>query len=201
MPDWDDDGPRLRQNLTGVLREIRNAVRRRDKLTLAQAREWHRATMKGLTVPHREYVGGFRGEVGKLKNCRVLIGSAEGVPPNSVAGELKAFETRLRRVVNELDKLYKPDVELDADGLTSVLEVAAWTHSQWVRIHPFANGSGRTARLWANAILMRYGVPPVVRLRPRPDAGYAAATANAMQDDWIPTLIAFQEMLRQHLKK
>jgi len=200
MANWDDDSPRLRENLRQVLRGIRDNARRRDVPSVDDARGWHKAAMAGLDVPHQDYVGGFRGEGGKLKRCEVRIGRARGVPPARVAAELKAFEMRLRRVVEELDKSCKPGVELDADGLAAVLELAAWAHAEWVRIHPFANGSGRTARLWANSILLRYGLPPVVRLRPRPDGGYGEAAARAMKGEWEPTAMVFREMLLSYLR-
>lgn len=156
--------------------------------------------MAGLDVPHRAYVGGFRGEGGKLKHCEVRIGRARGVPAARVASELKAFERRLRRAIAELDKSSEPGAEPDADGLAAVLALAAWAHAEWVRIHPFANGSGRTARLWANSILLRYGLPPVVRLRPRPDGGYGEAAARAMKGEWEPTAMVFREMLLSYLR-
>lgn len=111
-----------------------------------------------------------------------------------------AFEQRLQRAVLELDRASAPGAELDADGLAATLELAAWAHAEWVRIHPFANGNGRTARLWANALLMRYGLPPVVRLRPRPDAPYGDACAKAMQGDRGPTAAVFRVMLLDHLR-
>ena len=200
MASWDDDSPRLRENLKQVLRGIRDSARLRDVPSVDDARGWHKAAMAGLEVPHRDYVGGFRGEAGKLKHCEVRVGRARGVPAARVAGELKGFELRLRRAVAELDKSYKPGAELDADGLAAVLELAAWAHAEWVRIHPFANGSGRTARLWANSILLRYGLPPVVRLRPRPDGGYGEAAARAMQGEWEPTALVFREMLLSYLR-
>jgi hypothetical protein len=60
----------------------------------------------------------------------------------------------------------------------------------------FANGNGRTARLWVNSIAMRYNLPPFLRLRPRPDAGYGDAGAEAMRGNWQPTIA----MLRRHLE-
>ncbi|MFP5232432.1 MAG: Fic family protein [Acidobacteriota bacterium] len=61
-------------------------------------------------------------------------------------------------------------------------------HAEWIRIHPFANGNGRTARLWANLVAMRYGLPPSIRLRPRPNLGYREAPARAMHGDcWMPS--------------
>jgi len=68
-----------------------------------------------------------------------------------------------------------------------------------VRIHPFANGHGRTARLWANCLAMRYGLPPFIRLRPRPNSGYAAAGAKAMQGDWKQTAAVFRKLLDDFL--
>ena len=201
MPSREEDSPRLRQNLKKVLCEIRDSSRRRVAPSIETARAWHKDTMAGLDVPGKEYVGGFRGEGGALKHCRVWIGGIEGVPPEQVANALKAFELRLQRVIKELDNSCKRGADLDADGLAGVIEVAAWAHAQWVRIHPFANGSGRTARLWANSILMRYGLPPVVKLRPRPDGSYGNAAAKAMKGEWEPTFIVFREMLLDYLRR
>lgn len=200
MANWDDDSPRLRENLKQVLRGIRDSARRRDVPSVDEARGWQKATMAGLDVPHQDYVGGFRGEDGKLKHCELRIGRARGVPSARVADELKTFEKRLQRAIGELDKTYESQTELDADGLAAVLELAAWAHAEWVRIHPFANGNGRTARLSANSVLLRYGLPPVVRLRPRPDGGYGEAAARAMNGEWEPTFIAFREMLLNDLR-
>ena len=199
MADWDDDSPRLHENLKQVLRGIRDSARRRALPSVDDARGWQKDTMAGLHVPHKDYVGGFRGEGGELKHCKVWIDSAQGVPPAHVADELRTFETRLRRVIKELDKRYQPGDELDADGLAGVLELAAWVHTEWVRIHPFANGNGRTARLWANSILLRYGLPPVVTLRPRPNGGYEEAAGKAMNGEWQPMFIVFREMLLNYL--
>ncbi|MEO8004986.1 MAG: Fic family protein, partial [Betaproteobacteria bacterium] len=129
----------------------------------------------------------------------VEVESMPGVSSMHVAGELGRFEDRLQQVVRILDKAHPVGRELDADGLAEVLQLAAWAHAEWVRIHPFANGNGRTARLWANAILLRYGVPPVIRLRPRPDGDYEQAAAQAMNGDWEPTYVVFFEMLTDYL--
>ena len=184
----------MRQNLTQVLRDIRDSAQRRKAPTLEAARKWQSDTMAGLEVPEPEFVGRFRGEPG-VKANRVWIRSIEGAPPAAVAKQLKRFERRLQRAVAALDERYPADQELDADGVAAVIDLCAWAHSEWVRIHPFANGNGRTARMWANSLLMRYGLPPVVRLRPRPDEGYGAAGARAMAGDWKPTATVFRRML------
>jgi hypothetical protein len=42
---------------------------------------------------------------------------------------------------------------------------------------------------------MRYGLPPFIRLRPRPNSGYGAAGDKALQGDWIPTAAVFRRLL------
>jgi hypothetical protein len=91
--------------------------------------------------------------------------------------------------------------DLNADERDAVIDLCAWAHAEWVRIHPFANGNGRTARLWANFLAMRYGLPPFVRLRPRPDDGYGEAGIKAMRGEWQPTAIVFRRMLRRFLEE
>lgn len=41
------------------------------------------------------------------------------------------------------------------------IEYAAWTHAEFVRIHPFIDGNGRTSRLLMNYQLMYAGFLPV----------------------------------------
>lgn len=42
------------------------------------------------------------------------------------------------------------------------IERAARVHSDFVKIHPFIDGNGRTSRLLMNLELMKYGFPPVI---------------------------------------
>lgn len=41
------------------------------------------------------------------------------------------------------------------------IEYAAWTHAEFVRIHPFADGNGRTSRMIMNYQLMSGGLLPI----------------------------------------
>lgn len=47
---------------------------------------------------------------------------------------------------------------------------------------------------------MRYGLLPFVRLRPRPDDGYGAACAQAMDGRWQAAVQIFQQMYRVALR-
>jgi hypothetical protein len=151
--------------------------------------------MQGLDADRRN-VGAFRGERG-LERTGVRIGPHRGTPAARVAEELKGFEEVLHVVVARLDEDIPIAKELDADEGAAVIDLCAWAHAEWVRIHPFANGNGRTARLWANFVALRYGLPPFVHLRPRPDEGYEEAGAKAMEGDWKPTAIVFRRLLKR----
>lgn len=197
MPDWDEDSPELKQNLTQILEEIVQRAGQREKPTVELARRWQHLFMQGLKAEPR-YIGAFRGEPG-LERTGVRIGRYRGVAASRVAEELKDFEKILQRAIAELDRNIPVGKKLNSDQCDAVLDLCAWAHAEWVRIHPFANGNGRTARLWANFLALRYGLPPFVRLRPRPDEGYREAGAKAMQGDWEPTAIVFRRLLDRFL--
>lgn len=105
----------------------------------------------------------------------------------------------LQALVAEMDVLLPIDQELDADQLAAVIDLCAWVHAERVPIHPFANGNGRTARLWANSLAVRYGLPPFIRLRPRPNAGLGDAGAKSIEGDWKPAAVVFRGLLSDFL--
>jgi len=200
LPGWDADSPQLNQNLEDTLSLAQQEAESREKPNARMAQTWQRQIMHGLDVPRPEHVGRFRGSRG-LEFIGVRIGSATGVAPEEVAKQLVAFSRNLQKVVKALDDVIEPGARpANADELQAVVSFAAWVHSEWVRIHPFANGNGRTARLWANYIFMRYGLPPVIQLRPRPDDGYERASAAAMGGDSAPTARVFMTVLSGALK-
>lgn len=185
LPHWDANSPTLLINLALVDEDVRSDAIRRVKLSLARMCEWHDVMMSGLDAEDPDYVGRFRGEPGYPELAvDVEIAGILGASHADVAAELRVFETRLRSAVRALDGLYPTPAALDDDGRDAVIELAAYAHAEWVRIHPFVNGNGRTARIWANLIMQRYGMPPVLALRPRPTGrGYAGAAAACMNRD------------------
>jgi hypothetical protein len=195
VADWDADGPRLRANLVRVFQAVVPWAEARGKITSATIKRWHKQMMAGLDVPDPNVLGCFRGEPG-LEGVPVYVGSRAGTSAALVAGEVDAFVKRLQAVADRLDALLPRGKALDRDGLEAAIEFAAWTHSEWVRIHPFCNGNGRIARLLTHAILMRYGLPPVLRLRPRPATSYGLAGAEGMEGNAKP----MEGLLRRLLK-
>ena len=195
MPDWDENSPQLVANLTAVLESIRDSAQGREQFGAESARRWHREMMAGLEIPREEWRGAFRGEK-DLEGLQVRVGMRPGVRSTEVVTALEKFDEVLYRLLSFLDSGIPSGSELSESQIEAVLEVCARVHAEWVRIHPFANGNGRTARLWANAIAMRYGLPPFVRLRPRPqDGGYALAAEAAMTGNPDPTIDCFRGLL------
>jgi Fic/DOC family len=194
MADWDASSPELENNLRQVLEEIRDAARRRETPTVESARHWQAETVRNLNVPDARYVGAFRGELG-LEKIQVRVNDRYGIAARNVAGALANFQDTVQQVIGRLDQLIPSGMDPDADQTAAILEVCAWVHAEWIRIHPFANGNGRTARLWVNSIAMRYQLPPFLQLRPRPAAGYGAAGAEAMRGNWQPTITVLRQLL------
>ena len=83
---------------------------------------------------------------GIYRNQEVRISGAGFTPPvgNEMYLQVKNFYEDLNR---------KKDL--------NPIELAAWTHVEFVRIHPFIDGNGRTSRLLMNYQLMSQGFLPV----------------------------------------
>jgi len=200
MADWDADSTQLAHNLTQLLATVRDAARAREVPTAAAAKAWHGDMMRRLDVPDPAYVGAFRGEPG-LERINVRVGTHLGSPAREVAEALASFEARFQRSVAVLDDLIPPGSELDADRVAAVIELCAWVHAEWIRIHPFANGNGRIARLWVAYIAMRYRLPIFLRLRPRPDGEYGRAAMAAMSGNWEPTEQLFRKLYVEAIRQ
>lgn len=83
---------------------------------------------------------------GIYRNEEVVISGASHIPParNEMYVQIKNFFA---------DLMYKTALH--------PIELAAWTHAEFVRIHPFQDGNGRTSRLIMNYQLMSCGFLPV----------------------------------------
>jgi hypothetical protein len=77
MSNWDEDSPRLRQNLQHVLQQIAQGAESRTTPITELARRWQFLIMRGLDVPNVRHVGKFRGESG-LENLQVTVGGNQG---------------------------------------------------------------------------------------------------------------------------
>lgn len=85
---------------------------------------------------------------GKYRMENVLISGAKHIPPDYLM-----VPVQMQKLVYEDNREwihYHPVVR------------AALLHGEFVKIHPFIDGNGRTARLLLNLVLMSNGYPPIV---------------------------------------
>ena len=84
--------------------------------------------------------------------------------PNHVktkTGEMFYFATPEETPSKMADLIDWYNERIVAAGLNPIL-LAAEFHYKFIRIHPFDDGNGRTARILMNFILMKFGYPPVI---------------------------------------
>lgn len=172
---WDDRDPAVRQSLDDQLlnvvvpESVRSALAR-EPLTLDLVKEWHRRMTAIVSVAPPEAAGRFRDP--SWFPHEIHVAGVLGVPTADVAAATADFEFRYDARVNALDvEIPDGSPPVNSVQVDQVLLLCAELHGDWVRIHPFGNGNGRTARLLGNWILVRYGVQPLLSPTPRPHWG------------------------------
>jgi len=120
---------------------------------------------------------GLQQDSGRYRTINVRITGAAKSPP-----DFSKVPAQMEKLLGEMDNDEHPVL------------LSARLHHGIVRIHPFSDGNGRTARLVANLLLMRVGYPPVV-LRKEDRRKYYACLARADAGDLGP----FAEFLARAL--
>lgn len=220
-PTWDTDNPadagRITANADALVKSLMTAAAARALPTVADVVSWHTDLYAGCDGPCAGYVGNFRGDpaVAELVGYEIGVGrlQADGYPERmgvlsaDVGQAVTNLLAQIHLVVATLDTHLATGVRpATVEELHSVVGLAARIHGEWVRIHPFANGNGRTARVWAAWLALRYGLPVFVSLKPRPgDVAYAVAARASMGrppafvGNHAPSELVFTHMLALHL--
>lgn len=205
---WEDDpadAPKIAANAARVLFGIAADADKREPPTVAMALQWHRDLYDGIARPFDYYAGQVRDSdtnFPDLIGYEVQVRGVLGVPSAQVPEALDRFEQNAQTAASRLDDAIAPGgdpASMTPAELHGVLTLCAVLHGAWVRIHPFANGNGRTARLWANWAALRYGLPPFVTIKPRPRDPYGLAAAASMAGDDQVMLGVMDQMLRDFL--
>jgi len=167
------------------------------------AQEWHRQLYRDMRLPIPYYAGEIRDSdprFPELFGYEVAIGPFPGVASWLVPEQLAEFEATMQDAVALLDAAIPVNSQPIDAQVRSVMSLCANAHGEWVRIHPFANGNGRTARLWASWSALRYGLPSFVRLKPRPEGSlYSVAAMRSMSGDHRAMVLVLEDMLDRHL--
>jgi Fic/DOC family len=196
VPSWHEDDPKnlslIQANAARLITDLRATAAERRLLTREDLCHWHAQLHAGCQVPIAGYLGHFRGDpaVKELINYEVGLGAPlrdgtlekMGVWARKVSEEMAAVLAGLNAVFADLDgrlPIGKPPST--ADEILQVISFAALAHGELLRVHPFANGNGRIARLLVAFICLRYGLPMFVHIKPRPESDeYLRASRDSM---------------------
>ncbi|QDQ29283.1 Fic family protein [Chitinimonas arctica] len=117
---------------------VEDVVRREEALSEWQIRNLHRLVLKQIDDEN----------AGSYRKLNVTIAGAQHIPP-----DLVKVPEQMAALMHWYDN--------DAASLHPVIR-AAHLHVDFVKIHPFIDGNGRTARLLLNLELMKSGFPAIV---------------------------------------
>lgn len=134
-----------------TLREHFEAINHRDAILLVEELVEHQQPLDEWTIKslHQLVLKNIDSDnAGRYRQVNVLISGAEHRPPEAlqVPEHMEAF---IRWCNSEGQTLHP-------------VERAARVHGEFVKIHPFADGNGRAARLLMNLVLMKAGFPATV---------------------------------------
>jgi Fic family protein len=121
---------------------------------------------------------------GRYRNGQVRILGANFIPPNF---------TKVSRLMNELVNY----ANVNPDKLNHV-ELVSRFHHQFVWIHPFFDGNGRTARLLMNLLLMKFEYPPAIVLKNNRKQYYRALN-DANKGDYKAFILLIAQALERSL--
>ena len=117
---------------------VEDLVQKNESLTEWQIKSIHQLILKNIDDSH----------AGVYRKTNVIISGADHIPPDALQVESE-MNTFIDWYINEASSLHP-------------IERAARVHADFVKIHPFVYGNGRTSRLLMNLELMKDGFPPVV---------------------------------------
>ncbi len=123
---------------------------------------------------------------GIYRKINVTISGAEHVPPDALH-----VESEMNRFIDWYQN--------QAPALHPV-ERAARVHADFVKIHPFVDGNGRTARLLMNLELMKSGFPPAVLPVEKRLEYYEALDCAHTKNDYRPFLVLMADVVESAFK-
>ena len=152
---------------------MEDLAQKEDKLSEYSIKQIHSLILKNIDDENK----------GKYRTTNVIISGAEHKPPQSfeVQSQMQEF---IKKYNENITKLHP-------------IELASFIHIEFVKIHPFIDGNGRTSRLLMNLELIKAGFPPVViELEDRLEY-YKALDIAHTENDYKP----FLELMKKVVEK
>lgn len=188
-PKWSDDREeRHKAEFRSAVKQTYQTVSRHARTGIADCdnvRIWHLAMFKSV-VPLNYYAGNFRQDDSKRPCLRVqvAVGSISALRFQEVVEAMDDLMTELRQHIVNLEIRWQ---ERTPDQRALFLaQVMGWLLGNFIRIHPFVNGNGRTSRLIWAWTLLRFNLPVQCRIGLRPEPPYESLMASAMSGDDAP---------------
>ena len=152
---------------------MEDLAQKEDKLSEYSIKQIHSLILKNIDDENK----------GKYRTTNVIISGAEHKPPQSFEVQSKMQEF-IKKYNENITKLHP-------------IELASFVHIEFVKIHPFIDGNGRTSRLLMNLELIKAGFPPVViELEDRLEY-YKALDIAHTENDYKP----FLELMKKVIEK
>ncbi len=114
---------------------------------------------------HERLFDGVRGHAGKCRRKgfgqeRLTFGPHRSTKRDDVPVELDKLFHRTRRVLAEVMD-HRQVHGVDEEYVEVAIRLAAQTHAEVIRIHPFEDGNGRTSRALLDHVLLVLGLKPI----------------------------------------
>jgi Fic family protein len=123
----------------------------------------------------------------------------ENVDALEPLGDLPPHWRQVRELLLLFDRELEAKMVREPRDAAAAVSLAVWCHMESVRIHPFEDGNGKSARLFMDVILRRHvtGLQRAVRISGALRGRYLEAVQAARQGDTLPfeTLVAEQLQL------
>ena len=158
-------GKTMREHLEAInhkeaIEFLEELVQYNNELSEMDIKNIHAIVLKGID---NENAGRYRTE-------NVIISGASHIPPDAIIVP-ESMEKLIYRY-DEWKEKYHPII------------VAALLHAEFVKIHPFIDGNGRTARLLMNFEVMKNGYPPIIIKNEERHKYYDALDVGALTGDY-----------------
>lgn len=148
---------------------------------------WHHEMFVGVP-PIDYYAGNCRG-VDPGKPClaqNVSVGPHAGSPFQQARQHVDQLMTALNAQIQKVEAA-SPSLPPD-ERAKQIAATVGVTIGNFIQIHPFINGNGRTSRLLWRVLLRRFNLPAQLSVVKRPDAPYDVVMAAAMLGNFAPCI-------------
>ncbi len=155
---------------------VEDLVNKNEQLSEWQIKSIHQLILKNIDDKN----------AGVYRKTNVIIAGADHVPPDAlhVESEMQSFISWHKTKGASLHPV----------------ERAARVHADFVKIHPFVDGNGRTSRLLMNLELMKSGFPPVVLPVEKRLEYYEALDMAHTKNEYTPFLTLISEIVESAFK-